>query len=155
MTDATFWWSIAGVAILAELLSSTFYLLMLALGFAAGAVAAHLGMSHTGQLLTVSIVASGATFAWHRLRVAHPRVHASADKNVELDIGETVDVPEWNPDHTARVKYRGALWTVELDKESVRRLLIQSGLHQIIEVRGNNLIVRPKNAPAHGKHPWA
>ncbi|MGQ9723753.1 MAG: NfeD family protein [Tepidimonas sp.] len=41
MADSTLWWVLTGVAVVAELLSGTFFLLMLAVGGAAGAIAAH------------------------------------------------------------------------------------------------------------------
>ncbi len=36
---------------------------------------------------------------------------ARADRNVNLDVGETVSIDQWNADGTASVKYRGAQWT--------------------------------------------
>ena len=44
MEHSTLWWLMAGAAVVAELLTGTFYLLMLAIGLAAGALAAHLGV---------------------------------------------------------------------------------------------------------------
>ena len=49
-TTATFWWLAAGGLVIAELLSGSFYLLMLALGTAAGAVAAQAGLALEGGL---------------------------------------------------------------------------------------------------------
>ena len=43
MEESTLWWVLAGVAVAVELVTGTFYLLLLALGMAAGALAAHLG----------------------------------------------------------------------------------------------------------------
>ncbi|TNF61541.1 MAG: NfeD family protein, partial [Burkholderiales bacterium] len=48
MADSTLWWLMTGAAVVLELLTGTFYLLMLAIGLAAGAVAAHLGLDLTG-----------------------------------------------------------------------------------------------------------
>ncbi|HEU6455220.1 MAG TPA: NfeD family protein, partial [Roseateles sp.] len=42
-TDATTWWIAAGVLVAIELGTGTIYLLMLAVGAVAGALAAHLG----------------------------------------------------------------------------------------------------------------
>ena len=42
MAESTLWWLLAGGIVAAELLTGTFYLLMLALGVAAAAIAAHL-----------------------------------------------------------------------------------------------------------------
>ena len=44
---STVWWLITGGLVAAELATGTFYLLMLALGAAAAAVAAHLGLAST------------------------------------------------------------------------------------------------------------
>jgi membrane protein implicated in regulation of membrane protease activity len=43
MAQSTLWWLLAGTAVGVELATGTFYLLMLALGLAAAAVAAHMG----------------------------------------------------------------------------------------------------------------
>lgn len=51
MAPSTLWWLLAGAAIALELLTGTFYLLMLALGMAGAAVAAHLGAGTVVQLL--------------------------------------------------------------------------------------------------------
>ena len=50
LSAATFWWVAAGVAVAAELATGTFYLLMLALGLAAAAIAAHLGLGGSLQI---------------------------------------------------------------------------------------------------------
>ncbi len=41
-----FWFGLAGLAVVAELMTGTFYLLMIAIGFVAGGLAAIVGMSH-------------------------------------------------------------------------------------------------------------
>jgi hypothetical protein len=43
LSASTLWWLATGALVVLELTSGTFYLLMLALGAAAGALAAHLG----------------------------------------------------------------------------------------------------------------
>ena len=45
MAESTIWWLLTGTAVGIELLSGTFYILMLSIGFAAGALAAHMGAS--------------------------------------------------------------------------------------------------------------
>ncbi|TFI49403.1 NfeD family protein, partial [Diaphorobacter sp. DS2] len=56
---STLWWLMAGVAVVAELLTGTFYLLMLAVGLAAGALAAHAGLGNTAQILVSALVGAG------------------------------------------------------------------------------------------------
>ena len=68
MADSTIWWLLTGSAVAVELLTGTFYLLMLAIGLAAAAVAAHLGLPQTGQLVVAAIVGGGAVVGWHLVR---------------------------------------------------------------------------------------
>lgn len=39
MTEATFWWILTGIAVGVEMLTGTFYLLMLSIGLTAAAIA--------------------------------------------------------------------------------------------------------------------
>jgi membrane protein implicated in regulation of membrane protease activity len=111
-SDAASWWVVAGVLVAAELATGTFYLLMLALGAAAAAVAAHLGVAFNGQLLAAALIGGGAVAAWHVRRSHRPApAPASENRDVNLDIGATVQVDEWAADGTARVSYRGASWS--------------------------------------------
>ena len=45
MSESTLWWLLAGAAVGLELVTGTFYLLMIALGLGAAAMAAHLGLA--------------------------------------------------------------------------------------------------------------
>jgi membrane protein implicated in regulation of membrane protease activity len=138
MAESTLWWLLAGGAIVVELVTGTFYLLMLALGFAAAALAAYAGASSELQTLVASVVGGGAVIVWHRVRSQNPKnLPASANPDVNLDIGETVQVDVWNPDGTAQVHYRGANWTV-LHRPGN---LPAAGLHRVAEVIGNRLLV--------------
>jgi membrane protein implicated in regulation of membrane protease activity len=138
MTQPTLWWLVAGAAVAVELLTGTFYLLMLAIGLATGAVAAHFGASVTSQLLWASVVGGGAVIAWHLLRARNrTEPPAQANVNVNLDIGETLQIGAWNPDGTASVQYRGANWT------AVHRPGVSPtpGAHRVAELVGNRLLV--------------
>ena len=138
MAESTIWWLLAGGAIVAELLTGTFYLLMLALGFAAAALAAYAGVSTVVQTLIASAVGGGAVVLWHRIRSQRPHsLPASANPDVNLDIGETVQVHVWQADGTAQVQYRGANWTV-LHRPGQ---MPSPGPHRVAEVVGNRLLV--------------
>jgi membrane protein implicated in regulation of membrane protease activity len=111
MSDATLWWIATGVAVALELATGTFYLLMLAIGLAAAAVAAHLGAGFSMQLVAAAVIGGGAVTALHLLRARQPAAPpAGANRDVNIDIGERVTVTQWNPDGTTRVQYRGASW---------------------------------------------
>ena len=114
MTEATVWWLLTGAAVAVELVTGTFYLLMLAIGLAAGALAAHAGAGLTAQLVTAALVGGGAVAALHVLRGRRPPgPSVAANPDVNLDVGESVQVETWGADNTANVRYRGANWTVE------------------------------------------
>jgi hypothetical protein len=68
----TWWWLAAGALVAAELATGTFYLLMLALGCAAGALAAHAGAGATAQVVVAALLGGGATVAWHLQARPHP-----------------------------------------------------------------------------------
>ena len=113
MSDSTLWWLLAGAAVALELFTGTFYLLMLAMGMVAAALAAHAGTSMVLQLIVAAVLGSAAVVGWYLIkknRLSDPS--ARAMRSVNLDIGEVIQVDEWLPDGTASVKYRGAQWTV-------------------------------------------
>jgi membrane protein implicated in regulation of membrane protease activity len=142
-TPSTLWWLAAGVLVALELATGTFYLLMLALGAAAGALAAHAGQTGTVQLVAAALLGGGATIAWHLKRSRQPAgLPSERNRDVNLDIGQTVHVQAWNTDGTARVMYRGASWQVRLASSA----LATPGPFVIVAVQGSELHVAPAAA---------
>ncbi|MDD2546766.1 MAG: NfeD family protein, partial [Burkholderiaceae bacterium] len=140
MDDSTIWWLLSGIAVAAELLTGTFYLLMLGIGLAAAALAAHLGLPLTAQIVTAAAVGGGAVVAWNYRQKHRPGDPAGPEPSeVQLDIGETVYIDHWNPDGTATVKYRGAPWT------AIHRAgaTPSPGPHRVAELVGSRLLVDP------------
>jgi membrane protein implicated in regulation of membrane protease activity len=138
MAESTIWWLLTGAAVAVELLTGTFYLLMLAIGLAAAALAAHVGLSQPGQLVVAAVVGGGAVVGWHLVRQRRPKEPpAEANRDVNLDIGETVQITRWNPDNTTTVKYRGAQWTAVPAPGTIP----VAGPHRIREVVGSRLVV--------------
>ncbi|MOA23633.1 hypothetical protein D3C78_1442650 [compost metagenome] len=138
MASFTVWWLIAGVLVVAELLTGSFYLLMLAIGAVAGALAAHLGASETTQLLSAALVGAAAVVGCYLLRKRQARQQAGqGNRSMNLDIGESVQVDSWAPDGTAQVRYRGAQWTVVLRPGNAAT----PGSYRVAEVIGNRLLV--------------
>lgn len=132
-----FWWVSAGVLIVFELFTGTFYLLMVALGFLAGGVAHVLGAQPHVQFVVAALVALIAVVTLRRSRFGNwKRRDASRDAGVNLDIGATVEVDEWR-DGRARTMYRGAQWDVELAPGEAE------GAHwyRITALDGNRLVV--------------
>lgn len=143
LSAATFWWILAGVSIAAELTTGTFYLLMIALGLAAGAISAHAGLSPSLQITVAALVGGGATALWHWRRMKQPSsAPAASNRDVNLDIGERVQVDMWNPDRTSRVNYRGSMWTARLLPDAPAL----PGQHHVVAVEGNWLVLAPASS---------
>lgn len=138
MAQSTLWWLATGGVIAAELLTGTFYLLMLAIGCAAGALAAHLGLSLTVQIVIAALVGGGAVVGWHLRQIqGRQEAPAQSNANVNMDIGGTVQIDLWNADGTADVHYRGARWT------AIHRAGVTPcpGTHRVAELVGSRLLV--------------
>lgn len=137
MNDATTWWLLAGLLVAVELGTGSFYLLMLALGAACGAIAAHLGLGSSLQIVVAGLTGALATFAWyrHRKAQAHEGVPIEANRDVNLDVGETVQVQSWDAQGLAQVSYRGSNWQAR----HVGPDAPQPGPHRIVALRGNTL----------------
>jgi len=140
LSIATVWWVAAGIAVAAELATGTFYLLMIGLGLAAGAVAAHLGFGVSTQVIAAALIGGGATAYWHWRRYNQPQsAPARENRDVNLDIGEHVNVTAWAADRTARVSYRGSAWTARLAPGAAAA----AGEHRVSAVEGNWLVLSP------------
>jgi membrane protein implicated in regulation of membrane protease activity len=134
----TLWWLAAGGLVAAELFAGSFYMLMLALGCAAGALAAHAGLGASVQTFTAAVVGAGTTAVWHYRRARAPRsAPVESNRDANLDIGQSVQVPHWEADGSARVSYRGSAWNVAFQGPGQPA----PGEHVVVAVQGNRLIV--------------
>ena len=138
MSESTVWWLLAGVLVALELATGTFYLLMLAVGMAAGALAAHAGLPVTGQLVVSALVGLALVAGWYLIKRRKPGdPSARAERSVNLDVGETLQIQQWQDDRTASVRYRGAPWTAQLREG----LPPEPGVYRVTELQGNRLVV--------------
>jgi membrane protein implicated in regulation of membrane protease activity len=131
------WWVATGALVAAELGTGTFYLLMLAIGTVAGALAAHAGIPFSGQLLAAALVGGGAAGLFYIKRSRLQRSRGGANRDLNLDIGERVNVLHWAADGTARVTYRGAAW----DARHVGHGTALPGEHVIRGIEGTRLLL--------------
>ncbi len=139
MAESTIWWVLAGAVVAVELLTGTFYLLMLSMGLMAAALAAHAGATLTAQLVVAALVGGGLVAAWRAYRLSTAsKVLPGAHAGSNLDVGEVVQVDAWGPDGTGSVKYRGAMWTVVLLPGAAPL----PGIYRIVEVVGSRLMVQ-------------
>jgi membrane protein implicated in regulation of membrane protease activity len=142
MSDWMLWGSLAAVLVILEMFTGTFYLLMWAIGLAAGALVALFGADIEWQFVVAASVAVVSTYGLRRSGVGKTAaIDAARDSNVNLDVGQQLHVEVWNNSDenasTARVMYRGAMWDVELALGGKAL----SGSFTVREVRGSRLIV--------------
>jgi membrane protein implicated in regulation of membrane protease activity len=141
MNDVTLWFAVAFGLLVVELMTGTFYLLMVAIGCAVGGLAALAGTAVPAQLAIGAAVGIAATMLLRRTRWGIHRLaggDAGANPDVILDIGEIVDVQSWD-NGTAHVRYRGCRWDAALEPGASPR----TGAQIIKAVRGSTLVVAP------------
>jgi membrane protein implicated in regulation of membrane protease activity len=139
MSDSTLWWLATGGLVAVELISGTFYLLMLALGLASAALAAHAGFAVTWQWVIAALVGGGSVLIWHRYKRAQPALApAQSNPDVNMDVGVEVHVASWQADGTTAVKYRGAHWDAILQTGQPA----EPGAYVIAQVVGSRLVLK-------------
>jgi membrane protein implicated in regulation of membrane protease activity len=106
-------WLLAGLAlVIAELITGTFYLLVLGVAaFGAGA-AAWLGGGFPSQVITATVVAGVGVYLVHVYRARN-----AAQQMQPIDAGQPANFESWVDQAAglARVRYRGASWEARLD----------------------------------------
>ncbi len=144
ISTSALWWLASGLAVAIEVATGTFYLLMIGLGMVAGALASHLGLGAAGQLIAAAVVGGGATalLHWRRLGQA-PAIDSRRNRDVNLDIGERIEVARWSGDDTASVQYRGSVWTARRAPGAPP----VAGAHRVVAVEGNWLVLAPMETP--------
>jgi membrane protein implicated in regulation of membrane protease activity len=135
--DTYLLWAIAGIVlIIVEMLTGTFYLLVLGIAALAAAGAAWLGQSFWVQAVVTAAVTVAGVILVNRFRgkgtIAQKR---------SLDVGQSVSIESWisEADGLARVNYRNAQWEARVTGERVPG----GKVFYIHAVEGNTLVVSP------------
>jgi membrane protein implicated in regulation of membrane protease activity len=128
-----YWFLLALILLGLEMVTGTFYLLVVAISMAVGGLAALLGMSVAWQLVLCAVMVVAGTIILRRWKSAH----TSDAPNVSLDIGQPVRVIKWHDNGSARVFYRGAEWDAEPESADTPH---DSTLY-IAAVRGSGLVL--------------
>lgn len=141
---STLWWVLAVALLIAELLTGTLYLLVWSVACAAAALAGNLQIGLQGQLAISAGVGGVATAALY-LRQARRRLgeaRPAANPDVNLDVGEVVQVLAWDASGHTQVQHRGANWQARL----LAGQPTQTGAHRIQAVEGIHLVLAPLQA---------
>lgn len=107
-------WTILGFAlVIVELMTGTFYLLVLGVGALFAALAAWLGSPFIIQVVVAGVVASVGTWWVQKWHGAHRK---DGDQSNAIDVGQMVTVANWinQPEGMLRVKYRGTEWDARI-----------------------------------------
>lgn len=133
LSTATLWLILALILAGLEMISGTFYLLALAMGFLCGALVAWIGFSFPLQISVAAIVSIVAAILLRRWKAKN----LPAASDTSLDIGQRVHILDWHTTRLARVQYRGSQWDAELAEGA-------EGGHAeyfIVAIRGATLIL--------------
>jgi membrane protein implicated in regulation of membrane protease activity len=109
-------WIIAGFALtIVELMTGTFYLVVLGIGAFAGAAVSWFGGGLFAQAATAGAIALLGTYLVHQWRERQKAEQGAP--NQSLDVGQAVVFEAWidQPSGVARVKYRGATWDAQIE----------------------------------------
>ena len=104
------WWAVAGIALIViELVTGTFYLLVIGIAALAAAASSHLGHTFATQALIATAVAVIGVVIVMRYRAQQS---SAPSAGASLDVGQSVVLESWidEKDRIARVRYRDALW---------------------------------------------
>ena len=140
-------WVVAGfVLVIAELVTGTFYLLVVGAGAFVGALAAWLGGNELVQAVAGSAVAIGGLIFVHHWH-SRNRGGKPGEGNF-LDRGQAVVLEGWANEtaRIARVKYRGASWDARLVRPDEHP---SPGTTLYIEAQEGNTLVVASAPPAH------
>ena len=141
MSNHLIWMLLAGLLLVGEMLSGTFYLLVIALAFCLSALLAWLGSPLALQLLAAAIFSLGGLgWLWRKRR-------ASANQNNApdnlLDIGQQVTILQWHTPSHARVRHRGTDWDAELSSGRA-----DADAFFIVGIRGSTLLLSDQKPEA-------
>jgi membrane protein implicated in regulation of membrane protease activity len=141
MDPALAWAIVALVLVIAELVSGTFYLLMLGVAAFGGGAAAWLGHDFAVQCVVAALLAAGGCYGVHLYRA-----RSSSKRMAPIDRGMPASFESWLDARArlARVRYRGAIWEAEVEGNAA---LEPGATLFVLAANGNTLKVAP-NRPA-------
>jgi membrane protein implicated in regulation of membrane protease activity len=135
-------WAVSGlVLVIVELLTGTFYLLMLGVAAFGAALAAWLGLDFPAQSIVAAVIAAVGCYGVHVYRAKN-----RAQQMAPIDSGMPASFESWVDARSrlAKVRYRGASWDAQVEGLEA----IEPGATvYVLAAHGNTLRVA-KNKPA-------
>ena len=134
--EEDFLWVILGLTlVIVELLTGTFYLLMLAVAAFGAALAAWLGQGFGVQTVVFAVIAGFGCYGAHVYRARNSKAQMAP-----VDAGQPANFENWvdQGSRLARVRYRGASWDALVEGETA----VDAGaLLYVLRTDGNTLSV--------------
>jgi membrane protein implicated in regulation of membrane protease activity len=140
--NAALAWAIAGLAlVIVELLTGTFYLVMLGIAAFGAAATAWLGYEFSAQVIVAAIVSGGGCYAVHVYRAKN-----RAQQMPPIDAGMPASFEQWVDARArlARVRYRGASWDARVEGAET----LEPGARLYVLATDGNTLKVTKNRPA-------
>ena len=134
-------WAIVGmVLVITELLTGTFYLLMLGIAAFGAALAAWLGLDFGVQAIVFLVVAGVGCYGVHVYRSRN-----SAQQMAPIDAGMPANFESWVDagSRLARVRYRGATWDARVEGADA----VEPGATLVVLAADGNTLKVAKNRP--------
>ena len=141
MDPALAWAIVAMALVIAELLSGTFYLLMLAIAAFGAAAAAYLGQAFPVQCVVAALLAAAGCYGVHIYRA-----RSAPTRMAPIDAGMPASFENWLDagSRLARVRYRGASWEARVAGSEP----IEPGTTVFVLTADGNTLQVAKNRPA-------
>ena len=133
-------WVILGLAlVLVELLTGTFYLLMLAIAAFGAGFAAWLGQPIGVQAVVAAAISGAGCYGVHVYRAKN-----ATQQMTPMDAGQPASFENWVDQgaRLARVRYRGASWDAMVEQDAETSVVLEDGAQlYVISANGNTLKV--------------
>lgn len=135
MEPYVYWFLLAFGLLALEMVTGTFYMLIVSIALGLAGIGALLGLNVPLQITLSAVASIIGTVILRRMKGMRTGKMISQS----LDIGQSVRVISWLEDGIARVHYRGTEWDAELESSSVPR----DGVLYIKAIQGSKLILTP------------
>jgi len=134
--DEDFLWAILGLSlVIVELVSGTFYLLVLGIAAFGAALAAWLGQGFPVQAIVAAVIAALGCYGVHVYRTKN-----MTQQMPPVDAGQPASFENWVDEgaRLARVRYRGASWDALVEGDA---LVDANAMLYVVTANGNTLKV--------------
>ncbi len=135
ISGTVLWYVMALILVGAELLTATFYLLVVALGCVAAGTTSYFGLALGWKLGSCALVIILGSIWVHRLR--SKKDSQASERLMALDAGQRVEVSSVGTDGLAVVQYRGSPWVARSDEGE-----LHAGLYTIDRIDGTQLVLK-------------